>query len=116
MAAVFHFNHDRTKDKAGRPARVQRALHTLEMELEQIMKGNYEHYMQKEIHEQPDSLTTTMRGRLVSGGGDKPKGVVLGGLKVGQTDGGKSKGVGFLECVTKGDEAQLGNASGASRY
>lgn len=70
------------KEKAGRPDRVQRALHTLEMEVEQIMKGNYEHFMQKEIHEQPDSLTTTMRGRLVSGEGGKPKGVVLGGLKV----------------------------------
>lgn len=83
---MFHFNHDHRKEKAGRPNRVQRALHTLEMEVEQIMKGNYEHFMQKEIHEQPDSLTTTMRGRLVSGEGGKPKGVVLGGLKVGGRD------------------------------
>jgi glucosamine--fructose-6-phosphate aminotransferase (isomerizing) len=102
VAAVFHFNHDRTKDKAGRPARVQRALHTLEMELEQIMKGNYEHYMQKEIHEQPDSLTTTMRGRLVSGGGDKPKGVVLGGLKVRQNRGREIEGFRFLRMCDQG--------------
>ncbi len=28
------------------------------------MKGGYEHYMQKEIHEQPESLLQTMRGRV----------------------------------------------------
>lgn len=28
------------------------------------MKGGYDHYMQKEIHEQPDSLLQTMRGRV----------------------------------------------------
>ncbi|XP_020113839.1 glutamine--fructose-6-phosphate aminotransferase [isomerizing] 2 [Ananas comosus] len=58
-----------------KPASVQRALSFLEMEVEQIKKGNYDHFMQKEIHEQPNSLTTTMRGRL------KDNGVVLGGLK-----------------------------------
>jgi glutamine---fructose-6-phosphate transaminase (isomerizing) len=45
------------------------------MEVEQIKKGSYDHFMQKEIHEQPHSLKTTMRGRLKDGG------VVLGGLK-----------------------------------
>lgn len=29
-----------------------------------IMKGGYDHYMQKEIHEQPESLLQTMRGRV----------------------------------------------------
>ena len=28
------------------------------------MKGGYEHYMQKEIHEQPESVLQTMRGRV----------------------------------------------------
>eukprot|EP00271_Cylindrocystis_brebissonii_P006398 TRINITY_DN1917_c0_g1_i1.p1 TRINITY_DN1917_c0_g1~~TRINITY_DN1917_c0_g1_i1.p1 ORF type:complete len:518 (-),score=76.33 TRINITY_DN1917_c0_g1_i1:2882-4435(-) len=60
-----------------------RALSTLDLELEQISKGSYQHYMEKEIHEQPDSLTTTMRGRLIRGGegSGKGKGVLLGGLK-----------------------------------
>uniref|UniRef100_A0A0E0IXT9 glutamine--fructose-6-phosphate transaminase (isomerizing) n=1 Tax=Oryza nivara TaxID=4536 RepID=A0A0E0IXT9_ORYNI len=40
-----------------------------------IKKGSYDHFMQKEIHEQPHSLTTTMRGRV------KDSGVLLGGLK-----------------------------------
>ena len=34
------------------------------MEVEQIMKGSFDHFMQKEIHEQPISLTETMRGRV----------------------------------------------------
>lgn len=43
---------------------VPRVLLTLQLEVEQIMKGGYEHYMQKEIHEQPESLLQTMRGRV----------------------------------------------------
>lgn len=53
---------------------VPRALQTLEVEIEQIMKGGYEHYMQKEIHEQPESILETMRGRV-------PFLDVLGGLE-----------------------------------
>lgn len=34
------------------------------MELQQIMKGNYEYFMQKEIFEQPESVVNTMRGRV----------------------------------------------------
>ncbi|XP_078435821.1 putative glucosamine-fructose-6-phosphate aminotransferase [Wolffia australiana] len=70
--SVSILKFDQEKEK---PASVQRALSFLEMEVEQIKKGNYEHFMQKEIHEQPNSLTTTMRGRL------KNKQVILGGLK-----------------------------------
>ena len=34
------------------------------MQMENIMKGNYECYMQKEIMEQPESVVNTMRGRV----------------------------------------------------
>ncbi|KXZ56100.1 hypothetical protein GPECTOR_2g982 [Gonium pectorale] len=43
---------------------VPRVLLTLQLEVEQIMKGGYDHFMQKEIHEQPESLLQTMRGRV----------------------------------------------------
>ena len=68
--SIFKFEFEQSKScgRVVRPASVQRALSILEMEVEQIKKGNFEHYMQKEIHEQPDSLTTTMRGRLIRGG------------------------------------------------
>ncbi len=37
----------------------------LQMNLEQIEKGGYEHFMLKEIHEQPRAITDTFRGRLL---------------------------------------------------
>ncbi|XP_018409923.1 PREDICTED: glutamine--fructose-6-phosphate aminotransferase [isomerizing] 1 isoform X1 [Nanorana parkeri] len=41
-----------------------RAIQTLQMELQQIMKGNFSSFMQKEIFEQPESVVNTMRGRV----------------------------------------------------
>lgn len=82
---LFAFDLDKAQRgvKWGLSESVQRALSTLDMEVEQIKKGGYKHFMQKEIHEQPESLTTTMRGRLIRGeeGSGKVKGVLLGGLK-----------------------------------
>jgi hypothetical protein len=34
------------------------------MEVASIMKGAYDHFMQKEIHEQPESLAQTLMGRI----------------------------------------------------
>lgn len=56
--------------------------------------------LQKEIHEQPDSLTTTMRGRLIRGGGDKAKGVLLGGLKDHLKTIRRSRRILFIGCGT----------------
>ncbi|KAL2511674.1 glutamine-fructose-6-phosphate transaminase (isomerizing) [Abeliophyllum distichum] len=95
---------DQAKGKRGgtlsRPASVQRALSILEMEVEQINKGKYEHYMQKEIHEQPESLTTTMRGRLIRGGSCKAKTVLLGGLKDHLKTIRRSRRIVFIGCGT----------------
>lgn len=41
-----------------------RDVTTLTLELQQIMKGSYSTYMQKEIMEQPESVFNTMRGRV----------------------------------------------------
>ncbi|KAK5910304.1 hypothetical protein CesoFtcFv8_004150 [Champsocephalus esox] len=54
-----------------------RAIQTLQMELQQIMKGNYSSFMQKEIFEQPESVVNTMRGRI----NFENNTVTLGGLK-----------------------------------
>uniref|UniRef100_A0A674NRZ4 glutamine--fructose-6-phosphate transaminase (isomerizing) n=1 Tax=Takifugu rubripes TaxID=31033 RepID=A0A674NRZ4_TAKRU len=54
-----------------------RAIQTLQMELQQIMKGNFDSFMQKEIFEQPETVVNTMRGRICF---DSNK-VILGGLK-----------------------------------
>lgn len=42
-----------------------RGIDKLELELQQIMKGNFSSFMQKEIFEQPDSVVNTMRGRVI---------------------------------------------------
>uniref|UniRef100_A0A672LKQ0 glutamine--fructose-6-phosphate transaminase (isomerizing) n=1 Tax=Sinocyclocheilus grahami TaxID=75366 RepID=A0A672LKQ0_SINGR len=64
----------RIKRKAGEdPVRV---IQTLQMELQQIMKGNFKAFMQKEIFEQPESVVNTMRGRICFDGNT----VILGGL------------------------------------
>ncbi|XP_058737477.1 glutamine--fructose-6-phosphate aminotransferase [isomerizing] 1 [Vicia villosa] len=83
-----------------RASSVRRALSVLEMEVEQINKGHYEHYMQKEIHEQPESLTTTMRGRLIRGGSSKSKSVLLGGLKDHLKTIRRSRRIVFIGCGT----------------
>lgn len=41
------------------------AIQELKLSLEQIEKGGYEHFMLKEIFEQPKSIHDTMRGRLI---------------------------------------------------
>jgi glucosamine--fructose-6-phosphate aminotransferase (isomerizing) len=52
-------------------------IHELEMEIELIEKNGYEHFMLKEIHEQPRSIKDSMRGRIYPLDGR----VELGGLK-----------------------------------
>ncbi|XP_065370845.1 glutamine--fructose-6-phosphate aminotransferase [isomerizing] 2 isoform X8 [Calliphora vicina] len=54
-----------------------REITTLKMEIQQIMKGNYDYFMLKEIFEQPESVVNTMRGRVRF----DTKSIVLGGIK-----------------------------------
>ncbi len=44
-------------------------IQELQLNLEQIEKGGYEHFMLKEIHEQPRAITDTFRGRLLANEG-----------------------------------------------
>jgi glucosamine--fructose-6-phosphate aminotransferase (isomerizing) len=52
-------------------------IQTVDLELEAIEKGGYEHFMIKEIFEQPRSIKDCMRGRLDSQSGR----LILGGLR-----------------------------------
>uniref|UniRef100_A0A0A9ZB19 glutamine--fructose-6-phosphate transaminase (isomerizing) n=1 Tax=Lygus hesperus TaxID=30085 RepID=A0A0A9ZB19_LYGHE len=54
-----------------------REITTVKMEIQQIMKGNYSFFMQKEIFEQPESVVNTMRGRM----NFENQTVILGGIK-----------------------------------
>ena len=74
MAVVTADSHTITtlKDNAIQKPFIQK----VDMELEALEKGGYEHFMLKEIFEQPRSIADSMRGRI-----DPEKGTVwLGGL------------------------------------
>lgn len=60
--------------KLGRDIRVRKimddsitesTIQQLQLSLEQIEKGGYDHFMIKEIHEQPKAITDTFRGRML---------------------------------------------------
>jgi glucosamine--fructose-6-phosphate aminotransferase (isomerizing) len=49
---------------------VERGVETVTWEADAAEKGGYDHYMRKEIHEQPEALRQTLAGRLDVEGGD----------------------------------------------
>jgi glucosamine--fructose-6-phosphate aminotransferase (isomerizing) len=55
---------------------LEKEVHELEWDLEEIEKGGYDHFMLKEIMEQPEALEDAMRGRAVT----EENEIVLGGL------------------------------------
>lgn len=56
---------------------VEKTVHQLTFEIEQIEKAGYEHFMLKEIHEQHATIADALRGRILFEEGD----VKLGGLR-----------------------------------
>lgn len=56
--------------------KIEKEVFEIKTELDEIDKGGYDHFMLKEIMEQPESITNSMRGRLLLAEGT-PK---LGGL------------------------------------
>ena len=55
----------RIVDGSGKP--VQRAIKTSSFNADAAQKGDYAHYMLKEIHEQPQSVADTLEGRISGG-------------------------------------------------
>ena len=71
-------------------------IHELELKLEQLEKGGYEHFMLKEIYEQPRSIWDSMRGRI-----DSKKGFLrLGGVAEYETKFTKAKRIVIIGCGT----------------
>ncbi len=56
---------------------VDKEVEKIEWDLEQAEKGGFDHFMLKEIFEQPETVLNSLRGRLISEEGK----AVLGGLK-----------------------------------
>lgn len=52
-------------------------IQQVEMDLEAIEKGGFDHFMLKEIHEQPKAIQDSLRGRILM---EEPK-IILGGIQ-----------------------------------
>jgi glucosamine--fructose-6-phosphate aminotransferase (isomerizing) len=62
MATVFR---DHFVTKTVDNVTTEKKVHEVDWDLEQIEKGGFDHFMLKEINEQPETITNAMRGRLV---------------------------------------------------
>ncbi|MEW5702905.1 MAG: glutamine--fructose-6-phosphate transaminase (isomerizing) [Candidatus Zixiibacteriota bacterium] len=101
MAAVTRddseiFKIDRTQ--------VTREIQAIEWSLEEIEKGGYAHFMQKEIHEQPTTVKNAMRGRLNPDEGTSR----LNGIKRHLDELGQIDRVIFTACGTSWHAALIG--------
>ncbi len=75
---------------------VDRGVHEVTWDLDSIEKGGYEHFMLKEIFEQPSSIADVMRGRLLEDDGDAR----LGGIQAHQFDLGRVQRIVITACGT----------------
>ena len=75
---------------------VSRSVHQVTWDVEVMERGGYEHFMLKEIFEQPTSLRDVMRGRLLEEEGD----VRLGGIENYQFDLGRIRRIVTMACGT----------------
>jgi len=71
-------------------------IHELEMNLEAIEKGGYEHFMLKEIYEQPKSILDSLRGRVNLEDGA----ITMGGLQEYDARFNKAKRIIIVACGT----------------
>lgn len=79
-------------------------IHEIDMSPDEITKGGYDHFMLKEIMEQPESIANSMRGRLLH-----EEGIVkLGGLVDVEDDFAESERIIITACGTSWHSALVG--------
>ncbi len=83
---------------------VSHDVKVLEVESNQVAKGDFKHFMLKEIFEQPESLRNTMRGRLCEDSAT----AVFGGLNLTPQDLLKVKRIVFTACGTSWHSSLVG--------
>ena len=81
----------------------QRSVDALEWELDAIELSGYEHFMLKEIHEQPESVSRAMRGRLLPDGTTR-----LDGLRLSNVDCRRIRRMVIVACGTSWHAALIG--------
>ncbi|MFI5264294.1 MAG: glutamine--fructose-6-phosphate transaminase (isomerizing), partial [Candidatus Kapaibacterium sp.] len=83
---------------------VTKDIEAITLQLEEIEKGGFEHFMLKEIHEQPSTVRDAMRGRVVEEEGS----IVLGGLRNHLTHIRNAKRILITACGTSYHAALIG--------
>ncbi len=63
LTSSSHQIYDRSRVLRKKPE------HTIEWSLEEAKKGGFSHFMEKEIHEEPEAVENSIRGRMVLGEG-----------------------------------------------
>jgi glucosamine--fructose-6-phosphate aminotransferase (isomerizing) len=85
-------------------ARVSASVHQIDWEVGDTDKGDFEHHMLKEIHEQPRTLADAMRGRL----SDPEASAHFGGLNVDTSQLRRAKRIILTACGTSYHAALVG--------
>jgi glucosamine--fructose-6-phosphate aminotransferase (isomerizing) len=83
---------------------VEHVIEMVDWDLDMIEKGGYEHFMMKEIFEQPETIKNAMRGRLLDEYGISK----LGGLNMSEDELRKIERIVFIACGTSWHAALLG--------
>ncbi|MBU2494870.1 MAG: glutamine--fructose-6-phosphate transaminase (isomerizing) [Bacteroidetes bacterium] len=83
---------------------IKKEIENVTLELDELSKGGYPHFMLKEIMEQPDSITNAMRGRLLF----KEGSTKLGGLQGYEDRLANSKRIIISACGTSWHAALVG--------
>ena len=83
---------------------IPKGVNLIDWDLEQIEKGGYDHFMLKEIFEQPATIENTMRGRLVSDAGFSK----LGGINLSKAEMLDLQNIIITACGTSWHSALIG--------
>ncbi len=100
--AVIH--RDGYTTKTIENVRIDKRVHEVDWDLGMIERDGYDHFMFKEIHEQPRAIRDTMRGRLLA---DRAT-ARLNGLNLSEADTREIKRIVFLACGTSWHAALVG--------
>lgn len=93
--AVLNRNHELTIKTIGNKVKTP-YIEELELKLEMLEKGGYDHFMLKEIYEQPNSIRDSLRGRLNTYTGK----IKLGGFAEYEEKLANAKGLTMIACGT----------------
>ena len=101
---IAEINAESFRAKSIHDKDIEKEIHDVDMDLDEITKGGYSHFMLKEIMEQPESVRNSLRGRLIFDEGI----VKLGGLRGFEDRLANSKRIIITACGTSWHAALVG--------